>query len=70
MGTVCGKRKARPDVVTKSSIMLGLGETDEEIQQAWPFIDFISLALLDVDLHFYNFYTSFGIWYYTTIILL
>ena len=28
------KRKARPDVVTKSSIMLGLGETDEEIQQA------------------------------------
>ena len=38
MGTVCGKRKARPDVVTKSSIMLGLGETDEEIQQAWPFI--------------------------------
>ena len=28
------KRKAQPDVVTKSSIMLGLGETDEEIQQA------------------------------------
>eukprot|EP00438_Fugacium_kawagutii_P007409 Skav233960 [mRNA] locus=scaffold1382:298134:302420:+ [translate_table: standard] len=26
--------QARPDVVTKSSIMLGLGETDEEIQQA------------------------------------
>lgn len=26
-------KQARPDVVTKSSIMLGLGETDEEIQQ-------------------------------------
>lgn len=50
---LCGKRKARPDVVTKSSIMLGLGETDEEIQQA-TFIDFGC----DVDLHFY---TSFGI---------
>lgn len=50
---LCGKRKARPDVVTKSSIMLGLGETDEEIQQA-TFIDFG----FDVDLHFY---TSFGI---------
>merc|ERR1719277_2589780 len=26
-------KQYRPDVVTKSSIMLGLGETDEEVQQ-------------------------------------
>ena len=31
--------QVRPDVVTKSSIMLGLGEQDEEIQQAGSLAD-------------------------------
>ena len=28
-----GAKKADPDLITKSSIMLGLGETDEEVEQ-------------------------------------
>ena len=28
-----GAKEANPDLITKSSIMLGLGETDDQVQQ-------------------------------------
>ena len=31
MGVLRHAKQVRPDVVTKSSIMLGLGETDEQV---------------------------------------
>jgi lipoic acid synthetase len=33
LGVLRAAKEYRPDIVTKSSIMLGLGETDEEVQQ-------------------------------------
>ena len=34
LDVLAGAKEIRPDVLTKSSLMLGLGETDEEIQQS------------------------------------
>jgi lipoic acid synthetase len=39
-------KKSRPDILTKTSLMLGLGETDEEIEQTMDDLRAIKLDIL------------------------